>query len=370
MAKLPLSFVHSVRDRHGKTRHYFRKPGFKSVRLPGLVGSAEFMEAYQASLGGGAAARIEIGASRSPPGSVAAAVALYYQSISFGSLGPATKQVRRRILDRFREDWGENRLATLQPQRVAELVAEKIAHPHAAKHFLNALRAMISVAIVAGLRSDDPTAGVRVKARQSSGFRTWTDHEIVHFEAAHPIGSRARLAFGLLLYTGQRRGDVIRMGRQHVRDGFMRVVQPKTGIALEIPMHPALVEILAVHPAAHMTFLTTFAGKPFSAQGFTAWFRAMVREAGLPPGLSAHGLRKAMCRRLAEAGCSANQIAAISGHATLREVERYTRAADRKRMATDAMEAIGGKPKSRTPLENSLSPVENSRRTPLKGQEK
>lgn len=136
-------------------------------------------------------------------------------------------------------------MATLEPQRVAELVAEKIAHPHAAKHFLNALRAMINVAIVAGLRADDPTAGIRIKARQSSGFRTWTDAEITQFQAAHPIGTRARLAFGLLLYSGQRRGDVIRMGRQHVRDGFMRVDQQRTGIALEIPLHPALVEILA-----------------------------------------------------------------------------------------------------------------------------
>ncbi len=138
VAKLPLKFVHAVRDRHGKTRHYFRRAGFKSVRLPGLPGSAEVMAAYQAALAGETASRIEIGASRSEPGSVAAAVALYYQSIAFGRLGPATKQVPRRILDRFRDDWGGNRLATLKPQKVAELVAEKMAHPHAAKHFLNA----------------------------------------------------------------------------------------------------------------------------------------------------------------------------------------------------------------------------------------
>jgi integrase len=60
-------------------------------------------------------------------------------------------------------------------------------------------------------------------------------------------------------------------------------------------------------------------------------------ERGGLKGLSAHGLRKAACRRLAEAGCSANEIAAISGHASLREVERYTRAADQERMARNAM---------------------------------
>lgn len=104
MVKLP--YVHSPRDRHGKQRHYFRKAGVKRVPLPGLPGSTEFNRAYEAALAGETTPRIEIGTSRSKPGSVAAAVATYYQSISFGSLGPSTKQVRRRILDRFRDEWG------------------------------------------------------------------------------------------------------------------------------------------------------------------------------------------------------------------------------------------------------------------------
>jgi integrase len=172
------------------------------------------------------------------------------------------------------------------------MVAEKNAHPHAAKHFLNALRAMIGVAIVAGLRADDPTAGIRIKARRSSGFLTWTDAEIAQFEAAHPVGSRARLAFGLLLYTGQRRGDVIKMDRQHVRDGFMRVVQQKTGIALEIPMHTALAEILAAHPAVTNDL--------FDDSGRKAFLGA--RLYGLVPlhdlrGRIAHGPKRANSRR-------------------------------------------------------------------------
>ncbi|MGB8899053.1 MAG: tyrosine-type recombinase/integrase [Methylocella sp.] len=340
MVKLP--YVHSPRDRHGKQRHYFRKAGLKRVPLPGPPSSAEFLAAYQAALAGESAPRIEIGVSRSEPGSVAAAVVIYYQSMSFGSLGPATKQVRRRILDRFRDEWGGNRLATLERWKVEDWLSEKIKHPHAAKHFLNALRAMMAVAIAAGLRPDDPTEGLKVRAPKSSGFRTWSERDIEQFEARHAIGTRARLAFALLLYTGQRRGDIIRMGHQHVRDRSVAVRQQKTGAVLEIPLHPALAEAIAAHPAGQLTFLTTAAGKPFSAQGFTAWFRAMVREAGLPPGLSAHGLRKAMCRRLAESGCSANQIASISGHLSLREVARYTAAADQKRMAVDAMAALTG----------------------------
>jgi integrase len=336
-----LPFVHSVRDRHGRTRHYFRRLGFKSVRLPGLPGAAEFNRAYEAALAGGTPARIEIGASRSKPGSVAAAIALYFQSMAFGSLASGTQRDRRRILEHFREAHGDDRFALLERKHVDAMLLEKIATPHAARAFIKALRGMIAVAIVAGLRDDDPTQGARVKVRKTGGFRTWNEEEIAQFEAAHPIGTRARLAFALLLFTAQRRGDTIRMGRQHLRDGFLAVRQQKTGMVLQIPVHPELQEILAAHPAStSMTYLTTAVGAPFTANGFTDWFRKMRIKADLPRGLSAHGLRKAACRRLAEAGCTANQIAAISGHATLGEVSRYTKAADQKRLAADAMQAM------------------------------
>jgi integrase len=340
VANLRFKFVHEFTDRRGKVRHYYRRPGFKAVPLPGLPGSAEFNRAYEAATA--TAPRIVIGADRSAPGSVSAAVAAYFGSMAFGNLAPRTQRERRWVLEKFRNDYGEKPLALLERSRIEAMLAEKAATPGAARNFLFALRAMIAVAITAGLRPSDPSAGINVKLRDTGGFRTWTEDEIAQFEAAHPIGSRARLAFAILLYTAQRRGDVIRMGRQHVRAGFIAVRQQKTGRVLEIPLHAELQEIIAAHPALHMTFLTTDAGEPFTAANFTQWFRARCREAGLPKGLTAHGLRKAACRRLAEAGCSANQIAAISGHKTLREVERYTEAADQKRMAADAMKAITG----------------------------
>jgi integrase len=194
--------------------------------------------------------------------------------------------------------------------------------------------------ITAGLRTDDPTHGIRGAKIKTDGYRTWTEADIEAFEAQHPVGSRARLALALLLYTAQRRSDVVRMGRQHVRHGALSVRQQKTGRALEIPVHPALQTVLDATPSHHLTFLTTQGGKPFSPAGFTNWFRDVCNEAGLPRGTSAHGLRKAACRRLAEAGCSANLIAAVSGHRSLREVQRYTEAADQARMARSAMEAV------------------------------
>ena len=143
------------------------------------------------------------------------------------------------------------------------------------------------------------------------------------------------------LYTGQRRSDVVRMGRQHVRKDILAITQQKTGQAVHIPLHPDLKALLDRLPLDNLSFLMTAQGKPFTAPGFTNWFKDMTREAGLPKTLSPHGLRKATCRRLAEAGCSAHEIMAISGHRSLAEVTRYTVAASRKDLAARAMLALG-----------------------------
>ena len=188
-----------------------------------------------------------------------------------------------------------------------------------------------------GLREDNPAAGVKLPNLKTDGYHSWTEAEIEQFEAYHGSGTRARLALTLLLYTGQRRGDVIRMGRQHIRDGVVHVRQQKTGIELAIPIHATLAAIIAETPADHLTLLTTQTGKPFSAAGFGNWFRDRCNEAGLAH-CSAHGLRKAAARRLAEAGCTMHEIAAITGHASLSEIQRYTKAADQKRLALSAME--------------------------------
>src|SRR5262249_1183057 len=276
------------------------------MALPGLPYSPEFMAAYETAMHG---ARGELGISRSQPGTVAAAVAGYFASTAFADLAETTRRSRRRILERFRLEHGDKGIATLGRTAVLRLLATKTAG--AGLNFLVALRALMRHAVLGGLRADDPTAGVRAPKFRSAGFYTWTEDDIAAFEAGHPIGSRARLALTLLLYTAQRRADVIRMGRQHVRDGLIHVRQSKTGATLGIPLHPALPTVLKATPVGHLTFLTTRGGRPFHPDAFTHWFKRKCREAGLPAQASVHGLRKAACRRLAELGCSANVIAAI-----------------------------------------------------------
>jgi len=330
--------AHGYIDRHGKPRFYFRRAGFKKISLPGLPWSPEFMAAYEAAEGG--APRLELGASKIKSGTVAAAVAGYFGSAVFAMGAETTRRTRRQILEKFRAEHGDKGIATLGRAHVERMVSARAATPGAALNFLGALRALMRHAIISGLRADDPTVGVRAPKYRSSGFYTWTEDDIAAFERKHPIGSRARLALALLLYTAQRRADVIQLGRQHVRDGLIHVRQSKTGATLAIPVHPELRAVLDATPADHLTFLTTARGKPFYPDSFTHWFKRKCGEAGLPGRASVHGLRKAACRRLAELGCSASVIASISGHSTLREVSRYTAAADQVRLARQGIEAL------------------------------
>ena len=215
-------------------------------------------------------------------------------------------------------------------------MAARAEHPGAANALRMALRVMMKHAIDIGLRADDPTREVKAVRIVSDGHHSWTDDEIAQFEQCHPVGSRARLALGLLLYTGQRRGDVIRMGAQHIRNGALYVKQEKTGTELIIPLHPSLAAIIAAAPRDHLTFVTTRLVGPFQGSALSRWFRERCDEARLPH-CCAHGLRKAAARRLAEAGCTAHEIGAITGHASLTELVRYTRAADQRRLAESAM---------------------------------
>jgi integrase len=335
MTRIKLHYVHEYRDRHGKLRRYFRRPGFKQIALPGLPGSDEFMAAYQLALAG-QAPRIEIGTTRTKPGTVNAVIVGYYNSLAFRSLAPNTQSKRRNILERFREVHGDKRIALLPREFVVRALSKK--SPFAARNWLKTLRGLLQFAVNENFRADDPTQGIKLPPIKSDGIHCWTDAEIEKYEMCHPLGTKGRLAFALLLYTAQRLGDVIAMGRQHLRDSAICVRQQKTGAVLRIPIHPELRKALDKTFFEHLTFLVTEHDKPFTATGFGSWFRNRCVEAGLSRNCSAHGLRKAACRRLAEAGCTAHQIAAISGHASLREVERYTKAADQVRLARQAFD--------------------------------
>ena len=344
----PPKFVNGYIDRHGKPRFYFRRAGFKKVPLPGLPWSPEFMAAYQQALSG---QPIAIGSARVRPGTLRALSVSYYNSLAFRSMKANTQSVYRNILDRFCREtdaqgqgYGEKSAANMRREHVIKLMAARAEKPDSANGLLKVLRAVMQHAVEIGLRADDPTQGIKLlRPKSKLGFHRWSEGEIAQFEARHPIGTKPRLALALGLYTGQARQDVVAMGPQHIRDEVLSWTRGKTerstGIELAIPVHPDLRAVINESRNEHLTFLVTEFGKPFTAAGFGNWFREQCDMANLRH-CSFHGLRKAASVRLAEAGCTPHEIAAITGHASLKEIVRYTQTADRKRLARSAMEKV------------------------------
>lgn len=324
-------------DRHGRLRFYFRRPGYKRVPLPGPYGGREFIAAYHSAVEGKPA---PVGAGRTIPGSINDLVVGYYNSPAFKGLKPSTARVYQNILERFREQHGNKSAADMEPRHVRAILAEKSATPDAANRVLGMLSILMDLAVERGIRADNPCTGIKKLKHKSEGFATWSEANIGAFRAHWPLGSRERLALELFIGTGQRRGDVVRMGWRHVAAGVIHVKQSKTGAQVAIPITAELREVLDQTPRDRLTFLATGTGAPFTAPGFGNFFRDAIRAAGLPDELSAHGLRKAAARRLAEAGCTTHEIASITGHKTLAEIERYTRAAEKARMAKTAQEKV------------------------------
>jgi integrase len=339
---------------NGKWRVRFRRGRFSSY-LP-APDAPDFAAAYAAALTGKRQpSGQEIGASKTPAGTLGAIIKAYLDprgTSPFKRLAAETRRSRTNILENFAAKNGDKpiyridlrtgeRIMLLKREHMQRIVNEKSATPSAQRNFLAAVRVMFEWAVGEGRLPDNPALGAKRQKLKSAGYKTGTEADIQRIEARHPIGTKERLAFALILYTGQRRSDVVRIGPQHIHKGILTIDQSKTEggeeAHLEIPVHPKLQAIIEATPTVGMkTFLVTGFGQPYTAPGFGNWFRELCDEAGCHD-VSAQSFRKATGRRLAEIGCTVHQIASILGHATLKEVERYTRAADRKRLAREAM---------------------------------
>lgn len=331
-------FIQEYRDNRGKVRRYFRRGGVR-VALVGEPGSAEFAAAYSAALNGtGATAK---GTGPKPKsGTINALCASYYASAEFKTLRASTQRTYRSSIEPFREKHGAKPFALLERKHIKGELAAMAETPAQANKLLKRIRQLLDHAVEMDWIKTNPAVGIR-PIKTEGGFKAWPEEMIEHFETHWPIGSKPRLALDLLLYTGQRRSDVVLMARANIRDGAIRVVQVKTGEPLWLPIHPRLAASIEAASPSGLYLLMTEYGRPFTAAGFGNWFRAQCDAAGVEKGYSAHGLRKAAGRRLADAGCTAHQIMAVLGHRSLSEATRYTKGADQRRNAQAAIERIG-----------------------------
>jgi integrase len=273
------------------------------------------------------------------PGSMNDLAQAYLRSPGFKDLKLSTQTTRRNIIIAFCKEHGNKPVNLLARRHIADIIGAKADTPMAANNLLKCLRYLLDLAVERDMIAANPAIGVKLYRSKSEGHHTWSEAEVIAFENRYPVGSRARLALSLLLFTAQRRGDVVRMGRQDIRGDQIAVRQEKTSEPLLIPLHPYLKQVLDALPKKNMTFLMTEQGAPFTSNGFGNWFRDRCDESGLPQ-CSAHGLRKLATVRLVEAGCTNEQIRAITGHRSDSSLRAYTRKADQAKLARQAVATL------------------------------
>jgi integrase len=293
------------------------------------------MQAYETAMAGAA---LDIGARRTQPGTINALVVAYFSSANgkWSQLSPDTQKTRQRIIERFRAQHGDKRVALLQEVHIRKML-DSIFKLSTKRHWLTAIKGLLDAA-VPSMRSDNPAAGIaRIKMPSSRGHHSWSDEEIEQYRTYWPLGTQQRLVMEFALETTSRRGEIVRLGPQHVKNGWIHIQRIHGSKDVDIPMSPELQAACEAMAKAHLTYIVTAQGRPRSKAGLSNDFAKWVTEAGLPARCRLHGLKKGGMRRFAETGSTAHELMAISGHKTLSEVQRYTDAADKKRLADSAM---------------------------------
>jgi integrase len=332
MAQVNLPNVKAHRDRYKKMRYYFRRAGSRLIALPGVPGSAEFMEAYDKARAG----HVPIGSGGTIAGTVDALAVQYYEkSDEWKALAYKTQLTRKIIIEQFRVDNGKFRVALLRTSHL-DAIMKAIPKASMKKHWLTTIRALLKFACPM-LRPDNPADALRLGKHHTDGHWNWDDHEIDQYRAHWPNGTEARLAFEIGLEGLSRRGEIVMLGPQHVKGNRIKIARLKGNPEVDIEMTPELAAAVHAMPKGHLSWFITRLGKPRSAGGLSKIFPQWVKAAGLPSRCVAHGLKKAGLRRMGEIGCTTLEMMGVSGHTTLESIEIYTRGFDRKKAGDRAI---------------------------------
>lgn len=332
-----LDYLRHEKSRHGKWRWYFRKDNGPRIRLHGVYRSREFMEAYAAALEG----RTVEPVAPARTGSISWLVSRYEASGDFLALADSSRYMRSNLLKKLTDANGHVPCGRIGKKEVQAAMQKRAATPFQANNLLTALSMLFSYAVEHGHIKENPCDGVKPFRTKSDGHHTWSVDEVEQYRAKHPVGTRARLAMDLLLFTGLRRSDLIKIGRQHVKDGVLSIRTKKSGQAVSIPIFPELRASIDATKTGDLAFLVAERGRPFQApESFGAWFRKRCDEAGLPDECTAHGVRKAGATIAANNGASAHELMAMYAWSRISMAERYTKAADHTRLARSAAERI------------------------------
>lgn len=338
-------YLHREVTRHGVVVWYVHKRPGPRVRLRAPYGTPEFQTEYERAVTTTGTTPLR----RPGKGTLAWLVEQYRNSAAWSALKPATRRQRDNIFRRVLAKAGTEDFANIDSRSIRNVMDAKKATPFAARNFLETMRGLFRWALDSQHIAEDPTEGFRARRPATEGFRPWTPDEVIRFERRWPLGTRERLALDLLRYTGLRRGDAARVGRQHIRDGVIVLPTEKTGELVTIPMLPDLIASIAACPSKGLTLIAQADGSPLTKESFGNWFRDAVVAAGLD-GVSAHGLRKYAATRAAENGATVAELEAIFGWRGGGMASLYTRKADRIRLAKQAIHKLNDRDENGTSM--------------------
>ncbi len=248
--------LHRETNRHGKLVWYVRVGKGPRIRIKGIYGTPEFEAAYRSAINGDAPAR----AGKAAKGGLEWLWMLYRQTNAWTDLSLATRKQRERIMRQVLATGGAQPLSNITPRAIQVGIERR--KPFAARHFVDTLRGMFKWAVAAERVRSDPTAGKAVTKPKTKGFPVWTEDDLEQFERRWPIGTRERVMFDVYLYTGLRRGDAAKLGKQHIRNGEIAIDTEKTGTRVTIPVLPELAETIAAGPTGELSIIASKRGQP------------------------------------------------------------------------------------------------------------
>lgn len=333
MKKRPLH-VETFLSRHGRRMWFFRVGKGQRIRLPDY-GTPEFAGAYREALAAHVSGEATTGKT------VAWLIDQFRASPAWAALARETRKQYLYQAKAMRKRAGTARITDITAASVAAGRDDRAAKPSDANKYLKFSSALFRFAVDRQWMKENPARGVSKLRVRSEGFHTWTEEEALQFEDHWPVGTRERLAFDLLVYTGVRRSDAVRLGRQFARQGEITITTEKSRnsgrpVEVTITILPPLAASIAAGPTGDMTYLVTHKGTAFAKESFSNWFRKACRAAGVPG--SSHGLRKLAAKRMAEAGATEAELNAVFGWAQgSRESATYIAKASRKALARAGM---------------------------------
>jgi integrase len=327
-----------LETRNGHRDWYVRIGRGARYRIRGEYGSIEFLENYKIAHDAAITGRQPV---RGGPaqGSLHWLIERYRETRAWQELSLATRRQRENIFKQVVQTAGMKPYSAITETTIIAGRDRRAKTPFQARHFLDTMRGLFAWACEAKFCRVNAAAKVKYpKLKTGAGFPVWTEEDVAAYEARWPLGTRQRVWLAVLLYTGMRRGDAVRLGRQHVRDGAATIepekTRERTRIKVTIPLLPPLLDALHAGPTGDLSYICGAAGKPLTKESFGNLFSDACRAAGVKK--SAHGLRKIGATRAALNGATVAQLNAIFGWTGSKMASLYTQAADRERLAREA----------------------------------